>query len=239
MEIKWKFPFNLQRLLVRFLLLFRCRCQSLLAQDFPKDLKQLFRPGPLCVCVRTAGRTPLAPATKFRLLFAKDFENFGHVRDVQKRLKAYNCRLSSTSGGMEFCSVFRRWVGGLFVGSYCEVFRAGAWQAAHAPEQRRPWMGAVGHDLGKVLRGLHFTPCRAGPRHATPLVPAAAPERANLISVTEISFALKCTGSRLKARLRAWPVFLGIFPRFPPASRRSRNGDGIPLGRSPARLDFY
>jgi len=49
----------------------------------------------------------------------------------------------------------------------------------------------------------------------------AAPERANLISVTEISFALKCTRHKASARRRAWPVFLGIFPRF------SFRGDGI------------
>jgi len=108
---KWKFPFHPQLILSRFLLFF-CAAVKAILPGFSKGFEAVISHCLLCVCVCTVGDT-LAMATKFRLLFGKDFENFGHVRDVQKRLKAYNCRLSSASWKRGF-------VRGC--GKLCEVF---------------------------------------------------------------------------------------------------------------------
>lgn len=103
----------------------------------------------------------------------KDFENFEHVCDVQKRLKAYNCRLSSEDNAADQAGR-----GGIV--KLYEVFLGGCGCCFFFGQ--RLLLLAVGHDLGKEL----CTDC-------LPEEASLCSERANLISVTEISFALKCT----------------------------------------------
>jgi len=94
MEISF---FIIQLIRSTFLLFFAASVKAFLP-GFSKGFEAVISLASVCVyvCVCTVGDT-LASAIKFRLLFGKDFENFGHVRDVQKRLKAYNCRLSSAT----------------------------------------------------------------------------------------------------------------------------------------------